>query len=185
MTLNELKNPYAIDKYLSRMCGDILDFKDLGYKHPITFIGIMKGGLFTTYSLLKKFDPICITIGHIGLSSYHNKLSSSEVKVTYPVDLEKKFINNRNVWIIDDVVDSGETLAVAKTIVRAYDPAYLHTAVLVDKKSNRVAHNVEAPNVVGFIYKKDEFLVGCGMGYGEDYRCLHGVYELVDVKEEL
>jgi hypoxanthine-guanine phosphoribosyltransferase len=82
--------------------------------------------------------------------------------------------------LIDDVVDSGETLFEALNIITLiYDPRSIRTAVLVDKKKNRVEYGiVGAPDIVGFTYEGDGFLVGRGMGFGEQHRGLHNLYVL-------
>ena len=151
--------------------------------HPLCFIAIMKGGIYTTYSILRSFNwPHCdMVIGHLGLSSYQEGTKSSgEVITTTALDLTKHEVRDRNVWLIDDCADSGSTLIKAKYILENhYAPASIHTAVLVDKKKNRVKHGLlDTPDVVGLTYEGDKFLVGCGLGYGERFRELLELYEL-------
>ena len=154
-------------------------------QEKLTFVGILKGGMFTTYSLLalfahKKYD---VRVGHLGLSSYGNgSTSTGKLRVTYPLDLTADDINGRDVWIIDDVIDSGLTLDEAyMIIVDNFKPKSVSIAVLVDKKKNRIEKNImEVPEVVGYTYEGDGFLVGCGMGDGEKYRHLNCLYELVE-----
>jgi hypoxanthine phosphoribosyltransferase len=156
-------------------------------QEKMTFIGILKGGLFTTYSLLalfahKKYD---IRVGHLGLSSYGNgSTSTGKLKVTYPLDLAPEDINGRDVWIIDDVIDSGLTLDEAYMIIADnYEPKSIKIAVLVDKKKNRIKQDImDVPDVVGYTYEEDGFLVGCGMGEGEKYRHLNCLYELTELE---
>jgi len=168
------------------ICADILTMALRIQKYnqdKITFIGILKGGMFTTYSLLKLFssEKKDMRVGHLGLSSYKDgAVSAGRIKITYPLDLDESCIEGRDIWIIDDVVDSGLTLEVAKNIVSGYNPSTIHTAVLVDKSLSLVGK----PDVVGYSYGELRFLVGCGMGKGEKYRHLESLYELIENEGE-
>jgi len=166
--------------------------RQIGTYHEdvITFVILLKGGIFVGSDILKHFmgcGPIdCrnrdLVIGFLGLSSYHNGTeSSSKIKLTYPLDLPKEFISGKNIWVIDDIFDSGLTLMEAKKIVKSMGAKSVKTAVLVRKMKPRIKSwksEEDLPDVVGFEYPSDGFLVGFGMGAGEKYRGLNQLYEL-------
>jgi len=160
----------------------------IGY--PLAIVAILKGGVYTAYELLKKLDNILyqeeqpdrdIVIGHIGLESYGAGMKSrGEVKLMTPLDLSREHIKGRSIVIVDDCVETGNTLREAKKILEGYDPKKIYTAVLVDKATLRKRSGVEKPDIIGWTYKKEGFLVGCGMGVDERYRELPSICEVVE-----
>ncbi len=159
-------------------------------KGPLALVAILKGGAYTAYELLKRLSnvyapavwPADVIIGHIGLESYGEKMKAQgEVKLMTPLDLSRKDIRGRNVVIVDDCIETGNTLREAKKIISGYDPSQLLTAVLADKVALRMDAGVEEPDIIGWTYLSRGFLVGCGMGAGEQYR---GLRELCELNEE-
>jgi hypoxanthine phosphoribosyltransferase len=152
----------------------------------LTFVVILKGGAYTTFKVLEVFSEWFtastlsdIVIGYIGLSSYgESTKSQGSVRVMSPLDLSTRYIENRNVVIVDDCIETGNTLYWAKKMLSAYDPKSIRTAVLVDKLSLREKYGAEKPDIVGYTYPSQKFLVGCGMGHQEQYRGLPEVYEI-------
>lgn len=157
---------------------------------PMTLVVILKGGVYTAHEVLKvlakkldgplgkkvnKLDDIII--GYIGLSSYENSTKSQGyVKVMSPLDLSAEYVKGRNVVIIDDCVETGNTLYWAEKMISVYEPSSVHTAVLVDKVFLREKYKSKKPAIVGYNYNGGQFLLGCGMGWDERYRNLPGVY---------
>lgn len=184
MKENELKVVYG-RRYIRSYCITMF-LKIQKYKQrDICFIAILKGGLFTLFEILRSFPyPETGTVfGYLGLQSYKNSTKSNrDVKVTYPLDLDRELVEGKNVWIVDDISDTGLTLDRAKALITENQPASIHTAVLVDKPKLREELNFPRPDVVGVTYEGSGFLVGFGMGYGEQYRGLREICELV-VKE--
>jgi len=177
MKLKTIANIRVVNAVLLYMKMKIVELS--GSLDNLCFVIIMKGGLFTAYKILSllylKDD---IIIGHIGLSSYDKETKSlGKVKITHPLDLDKSDVEGKDVWIIDDCIDSGLTLDTVVTLVSSYNSKSIRTAVLVDKK-NHINNFIGTPDVVGITYEGDKFLVGCGMGKGEKYRSLLYLCEL-------
>jgi len=161
---------------------------------PLAIVAILKGGAYTAYEILKLLDTVYnlknqpigrpdIVIGHIGLESYGDEMKSSgEVKLMTPLDLSRECIRGRNVVIVDDCVETGSTLNEAEKIISGYDPGEIYTAVLVDKITLRRNSGAEQPDITGWSYTGNGFLVGCGMGDGEKYRGLPEICEVVEDK---
>lgn len=161
---------------------------NIGY--PLAIIAILKGGAYAAYDLFKRLSdtylskwPADIIIGHIGLESYGTQMKSrGEVKLMTPLDLSRKDIYGRNVIIVDDCIETGNTLEEAKKIISGYDPNLLRTAVLVDKAALRLKSGAPKPDICGWSYLGTGFLVGCGMGAGESYRGIPEICEVIEDK---
>ena len=89
-------------------------------------------------------------------------------------------IANRDVLLIDDILDTGKTLKLVTQLVRELKPASLRTCVLLDKKARREVP-LEA-DFVGFEIP-DKFVVGYGLDFAERYRNLPGIGVLKPEKQ--
>jgi len=109
-------------------------------------------------------------IEFIGISSYgKGKTSSGEVKLTKDLDVS---VEGQDIIIVEDIVDSGITLSYLLKIFSQRKPKSLRIATLLDKPERR-QRQVEV-HYVGFKIP-DEFVVGYGLDYAEDYRNLKDV----------
>jgi hypoxanthine phosphoribosyltransferase len=148
------------------------------------FITILKGGIYTTSKLKENmyflFEEDAI-FGYMGLSSYKDGTESREkVEVTYPLDLDPELLKDRTIWLVDDIMDTGLTLFTAKQMIRDVCPtAVIRTAVLINKPDAHLPElGQNEPDVVGFVYHGDKFLVGCGLGLGEKLRWTNALFEI-------
>lgn len=132
----------------------------------LTVIAIMDGGLFFVADLLRGID-LPMRLLTMGASSYHGTTQSSgEVKFTWPASLDLK---GQHVLLLDDILDTGLTLAALQDRLRAEGVATLQTGVLLKKRRE---HTREVSvNFVGFEIE-DEFVVGYGMDYQGRFRNL-------------
>ena len=106
----------------------------------------------------------------MGISSYgKGKTSSGEVKVTKDLDVS---IEGQDVLIVEDIVDSGITLNYLVNLLGQRKPKSLRIVTLLDKPERRM-RPVEV-SYVGFQIP-DEFVVGYGLDYAEDYRNLRDI----------
>lgn len=189
--LNLILGIDAVDAAMMSMAGQIYEIGS-----PLAIVAILKGGAYTAYEVLKLLDYIYverdhnphkvmpdIVIGHIGLESYGDKMKSQgEVKLMTPLDLSRNCLRGRKVVIVDDCVETNNTLNEAIRILLGYHPMEIHTAVLVDKVTLREEAKAAKPDIVGWSYTGTGFLVGCGMGDGEKYRGLPELREVVEDK---
>lgn len=134
-------------------------------KVPV-IIGVLKGG-FMFLSDLVRAVTIHVEIDFLAISSYGAGTSSSGVvKIRKDIDID---LNERDVIIVEDIVDSGLSLQYIKDYIWKHKPASLRTCVLLDKPN---AHKIETSfEYVGFEVG-NEFVVGYGLDYGERYRNL-------------
>jgi hypoxanthine phosphoribosyltransferase len=133
---------------------------------PIYLIAILKGA-FIFLADLSRTIKTPSRIEFIGISSYgRGKTTSGQVKVTKDLDVS---IEGHHVLIVEDIVDSGVTLTYLMNVLKQRRPKSLHIATLLDKPDRRL-RPVEV-KYVGFQIP-DEFVVGYGLDFAEDYRNL-------------
>jgi hypoxanthine phosphoribosyltransferase len=127
---------------------------------------ILKGAFLFLGDLIRAMNRH-VTIDFMAVSSYaKGTTSSGEVRMIKDLD---SGLDGRNVIIVEDIVDTGLTLAYLQEILRARGPKTLRTACLLSKPSRRkVDVKVE---FVGFTIE-DRFVVGYGLDYAERYRNL-------------
>ena len=136
---------------------------------PIYLVGILKGACF----FLADLDRVLkrqARIDFIGVSSYgKGKTSSGEVKLTKDLDVT---VEGAHVLIVEDIVDSGVTLTYLMHVLEQRKPRTLKIATVPDKRERRIK-----PVTVSYVGFKipDEFVVGYGLDYAEDYRNLRDI----------
>ncbi len=142
---------------------------------PLYLIGILKGSCFFLADLARAISTP-VRIDFIGISSYgKNNTTSGEVKLTKDLDLS---IEGCDVLVVEDIVDSGVTLNYLSHLLAQRKPRSIRIATLLDKPGRR-QRTVEV-KYSGFRIP-DEFVVGYGLDYAEDYRALPDVRVLEGV----
>jgi len=139
-------------------------------------VAILKGSFVFAADLIRALHAVGLApeVDFMTLSSYRKaRTSSGQVTILRDMDLE---VRDRNVLIIDDVLDSGRTLAFAKDLISARGAKSIKTCVLLDKHSTR-AVNLE-PDYCAFDCP-DTFVVGYGMDVAHRYRELPFVGRVV------
>jgi hypoxanthine phosphoribosyltransferase len=132
----------------------------------IHLICILKGSVFFSCDLAKRLT-IPVTIDFMSVSSYGNEtVSSGRVRIVKDLD---ESIQGKHVLIIEDIIDSGRTLAYLMDLLGTRAPESLNICTLLDKPDRRVT-DVEV-KYVGFEIP-DEFVVGYGLDYQQGYRNL-------------
>jgi len=132
----------------------------------LVLLGTLKGAVMWMSELLKNIT-IDVKIDFISASSYgSNTTSPGVVKITKDVGLD---LYNQNVLIIEDIVDSGNTLKFLKEYLSDRNPKSVKICTMLDKPSRRT-QNLEA-DYVGFVVE-DLFIVGFGLDYDQKYRNL-------------
>ena len=126
---------------------------------------------------LAKRITVPVTLDFMSVSSYGNETKSSGV-VRIIKDLDES-IQDKHVIVVEDIVDSGNTLSYLLTILNERGPASLALCTLLDKPERRVVD--VAVDYTGFEIA-DYFVVGYGLDYAQKYRNLPyiGVVELED-----
>ena len=130
------------------------------------FLGVLKG-CFIFMSDLIRACPLKSDLEFIAISSYGNATSTSgRVQITHDVQQD---ITGRDIIIVEDILDSGNTLAFLKNYLMTKGAASITIVTLLDKPSRR-AKAVTA-DLAGFVVP-DEFVVGYGLDFSQRYRNL-------------
>ena len=164
-SITPLYSEEAIAKRVDELAAEIaaLELAD-----PI-IVAVLKGSFIFAADLIRALQRkgLAPEIDFIFLASYGaGTASSGQVKVLRDVESE---LEGRDVVIVDDILDSGRTLAFAKEMFAARGSRSVRTCVLLDKKERREV-SIEA-DFVGFDIP-NKFVVGYGLDFAERYRNL-------------
>jgi len=139
--------------------------RDYRGRHPL-LIGILKGSFVFMADLLRLLD-FPLEVEFVRLSSYGSgKQSSGRIKVVQGL---RSAIKDRDVLVVEDIVDTGLTVSFFLDYLRKRKPASLKLCTLTDKPSRR-----QAPVTIDYLgfTVPDEFLVGYGLDWCEKFRNL-------------
>lgn len=132
----------------------------------VHLICVLKGGVFFMCELAKRIT-VPVSLDFMSVSSYGNGTTSSgAVKIVKDLD---EPLESKDVIIVEDIIDSGNTLHYLVEILYKRKPSSIKICTLLDKPERRVADvNVD---YVGFNIP-DKFVVGYGLDYAQKYRNL-------------
>lgn len=155
-----------IDAIISRIAKQI-DKDYEGDKRKLVLVCILKGSVVFMGELMKKIT-IPVEIDFMRVSSYgSDTVSSGHVNII--LDLMRKDIENCDLLIVEDIIDSGKTLSYLVEYLKLKGARSVKTCTLLDKPERR---QVEfTPDYTGKIIP-DEFVVGYGLDYDEKFRAL-------------
>ena len=143
----------------------------------LTLICVLKGGVMFMCDLAKRLN-LNVRLDFMSVSSYGSQTKSSGV-VKIIKDLDDS-IDGKNVLVVEDIIDSGNTLSYLMDILKKRGPKSIKLCTLLDKPSRREKKDVFVDYVCFEI--EDKFVVGYGLDYDQRYRNLPyiGVIELSD-----
>ena len=146
----------------------------------VHLVCVLKGGSFFLCELAKRIT-VPVSIDFMSVSSYGKDTKSSGV-VKIVKDLDES-IKDKDVIVVEDIVDSGRTLSYLMEMLGGRSPASLQLCTLLDKPDRRVV-DVDV-HYTGFQIP-DEFVVGYGLDYDQKYRNLPyiGVVEFDNKEQE-
>ena len=150
--------------------------RDLVGRNPV-FICILKGAVYFFTALTARLEH-SVVLDFIQVSSYGATTDSSGT-VTLVKDVTVD-IAGRDVYVVDDIVDTGFTLVDVLALLEARHPRSLHVVALLDKPSRR-----RCPIDVAYIGREigDRFVVGFGLDFDERYRNLSEIWEFEPDRE--
>ena len=144
---------------------------------PILLISILKGAVVFLTDLMRALETEDVTIDFMVVSSYgHGTESNGHDKITKDLSVD---IAGKDVLIVEDILDSGNTLSTIIEILRGRGVNSLRICSLLDKPSRRTT--VVPLEYTGFVIP-DKFVVGYGLDYSEKHRNLPyiGVVEFTE-----
>ena len=152
-----------LDKRVSEIAAEIN--RDYAGKEPM-LISVLRGSFVFMADLTRKIEVPC-TIDFMSVSSYgKGTTSSGQVQITKDLSDD---IEGKDIIVVEDILDSGNTLSYLLELLRARKPASMKLCTLLDKPDRRVKE--VHVDYSGFTIP-DEFVVGYGLDYAEEYRNL-------------
>lgn len=157
----------------AKIANDI--FKNIDLSKPLIALCVLKGSYIFFNDLLEQFRALCanshqscqMSIDFIRLKSYENDSSTGLIKVIGGDDLSG--VRGKNVLVVEDIIDSGRTMAKLLNILDDYKPNTVRVVSLLVKRTSRSSGY--RPQHIGFEVP-DKFVVGYGLDYNEYFRDL-------------
>jgi hypoxanthine phosphoribosyltransferase len=132
----------------------------------LTVMAVLNGSLIFMSDLLRRV-PLPLKLDCLSVASYHGKAQTSGEVIFKQVEMPD--VVDRHILLLDDILDSGHTLAAIRDKLATASPRSIRICVLLSKKKER-ARQIDA-DYVGFEIE-DEFVVGYGLDFMEQYRNL-------------
>ncbi len=134
-------------------------------QHDVLFVGILKGSMPFMAELIKRIDAD-IKIDFIVAKSYSGTESQGDIKIVKDLDTS---VVDRDIVLVEDIVDTGLTLAKMKELLYHKGAHDVKVVSLLNKQSRRTC-DIQA-DYVGFEIE-NEFVIGFGLDYDQKYRNL-------------
>ena len=168
--LKDIERVLVDEKQIAKINSDLAQKIMKDYENstkPLIVIVILKGSMIFASDLIKKLD-LPLEIEFMKVSSYGaGTKNSGEIKIH--LDLARENLEQYDLLIIEDIVDSGRTLSRLTQLLKNRNANSVKTCTLLDKPSRR-----EVPFTPDYCGTEieDEFVVGYGLDYDEKYRNL-------------
>ncbi|HEY9602202.1 MAG TPA: hypoxanthine phosphoribosyltransferase [Allocoleopsis sp.] len=161
----------AIAATVSRLAQEL----DRDYANrSLLLVGILKGSFIFLADLVRTMKTPLSNIEFMRLSSYgHSTVSSGQAVVL--LGLPEDAVKGQNIVVVEDIVDTGITIAAVLDYLRNYQPASLKLCALLDKPARR-----QVPVTIDYLglTVPDRFIVGYGIDFNQKYRQLPAIYTL-------
>jgi hypoxanthine phosphoribosyltransferase len=157
----------AIETRVERLAGAI----EQDHPDGVVLVAVLKGALVFSADLARAIHDVPVTLDYLGISRYAP--DSGRVRILKDLDVE---VAGRDVVVVEDLVDTGLTLAYLLGYVAERGPRRLEVCTLLDRPDRRIVPL--EPRYVGEAVPGDAFVVGYGLHVGERYRNLPYVLEV-------
>jgi hypoxanthine phosphoribosyltransferase len=138
----------------------------------LVLVGVLNGAFIFLADLVRELS-IPVKIDFVRVASYGaNTTSSGKISLTKDLELD---IKNKDVLVIEDIVDTGLTLSYLIDYLKSYEPLSLKVCSLLDKHERR---ECEVRIDYACQVVKEGFLVGYGLDYADEYRSLQEICDL-------
>lgn len=152
---------------------------DVDYENRVpVFVGVLNGSFIFLADLMKEIS-IASEVTFVKLSSYNGDKSSGEIRKEMDLCMDLK---DRDVIIVEDIIDTGLTLKYIIDMVKAHTPASINVCSLLFKPQS-LKQEIEEITYVGFEIP-DEFVVGYGLDYNGLGRNLKDIYRALHVPSD-
>ncbi len=158
-----------IDRITTRIAAEI-DEKYANSQNRLLLLCVLKGSVVFMGDLMKKIKSP-VEIDFMKVSSYHSSTVSSG-KVNIMLDLHRKDLRELDIVIVEDIIDSGRTLSYLVNYLKLNGAASVSCCTMLDKPSRRDESLKDfTPEFIG-LEIPEEFVVGYGLDYDEQFRAL-------------
>lgn len=166
MTAGIVLDRDELDVVVRRLAGAIT------VEHPegVVLVGVLKGAVIFLADLARAISAIDVTIDFLAISRYAP--DSGRVRILQDLEVD---VRDRDVVLVEDLVDTGLTLAYLLDHVRARNPRRVEVCALLDRASRRI---VPLPLRYAGIEVGEGFAIGYGLHHGERYRNLPYILEV-------
>lgn len=138
----------------------------------LVVLGVLKGCFIFLADLIREIT-IPVLVDFVRLASYgSNTKSSGTIRITKEAELD---IRDRDVLIVEDIIDSGVTIAFLLDHLKSFSPKSVKVCAFIDKSERR---EVQVPIDYAGIMVEQGFLVGYGLDFDEKYRALPAIYRI-------
>ena len=168
MLREEVLSQERIDQVIAAVAAEVN--ADLEGRDPV-FIGVLKGAVYFFTALTQRLKR-SVVVDFIQVSSYGATTESSGT-VTLVKDITVN-ISGKDVYVVEDIVDTGLTLADIVALLRARHPRSVQIVALLSKPARR---RIEVPIDFIGLEIEDRFVVGFGLDFAERFRNLPGIWE--------
>jgi hypoxanthine phosphoribosyltransferase len=165
--------PFITEKVIRKRVEELAKQISLDYKNSIpVFIGVLNGSILFMSDLIRNITIDC-EIDFFKLSSYgDNKISSGKVKLVKELSCD---VNNRDIIIVEDIVDSGLSVSYIEKLFSGHKPKSMRVVSLLVKPDS-LKYQVKI-DYIGFNIP-GKFVIGYGLDYAQKYRNLKSIYML-------
>jgi len=168
----EWLTPAQIAKDVQQVANQIsADYKD---KEPL-FVVVLNGAFVFAADLVRALKDIRCEVTFIRVSSYYGMASTGQLEFIVPL---QQVVDQRDVIIIEDIVDTGLTIHQLKAHMRAHGATSVRVATMLFKP-NKLEYDDAKPDYVGR-EMTDEFVIGYGLDFDGFVRNLDAIYKVKD-----
>ncbi|MDK2976788.1 MAG: hypoxanthine phosphoribosyltransferase [Candidatus Marinimicrobia bacterium] len=146
-------------------------------KKPPILVGVLNGSLFFMADLMRAMS-IETEMDFIKIASYHHTSSTGTVRLVKDISAQ---ITDRDVLIVEDIVDTGLSINFLRNRMLSNAPHSLQVVTFLYKKE--VSQLKKEPEYIGFVIP-NRYVVGYGLDLDQKYRTLRDIYAFVDNKQE-
>lgn len=169
-TFQEWLTPDQITKDVAQVAARIS--KEYADKEPL-FVVVLNGAFVFAADLLRALQNVRCEVTFIRVSSYYGMATTGQLNFIVPL---QQVVDNRDVIIVEDIVDSGLTIHQLKAHLRAQGAASVKVASMLFKP-NKLEYEDAKPDFVGHELT-DEFVIGYGLDFDGFVRNLPSIYKV-------
>lgn len=148
---------------------------------PVVCVCVLRGAVMFYTDLMKEIKSDNVVYDFVTLSSYENALVAGSMTTTGKIKLIQDLRENvegKHVLVVEDIVDSGFTVAYLRQYFASKNPLDVRIACLLDKPMCRKTD--AKADYVAFTLERPAYIIGYGLDSDQKYRNLDGIYEVIE-----